>query len=177
MHHETKREEKVSCLFSSSRSFPEDTLPASCAALAPFRLCSRSQPQSSPLDPTSEAGAPALSPHPPQQVSRQASWADECWPALILVQVSLHFALHTLVAVLSSVAPKLPLSHPPSPPVKGLPSVWRLFLLHSSLPEVQFPSLLFCLFSLFTFSLTMYMGSFLPFRRSEFFCQHSVGVL
>ena len=28
---------------------------------------------------------------------------------------------------------------------KGLPSVWKLFLLHSSLPDVQVPSLFFCL--------------------------------
>ena len=43
----------------------------------------------------------------------------------------------------------LPHTHPPSPPVKGLPSVWKLFLLHSSLPEVQVPSLFFCLCSFF----------------------------
>ena len=38
-----------------------------------------------------------------------------------------------------------PNCHPPSLPAKGLPSVWKLFLLHSSLPEVQVPSLFFCL--------------------------------
>ena len=38
-----------------------------------------------------------------------------------------------------------PPTHPLSPPVKGLPSVWKLFLLHSSLPEVQVPSIFFCL--------------------------------
>ena len=37
-----------------------------------------------------------------------------------------------------------PFCPPQSPPVKGLPSVWKLFLLHSSLPEVQVPSLFFC---------------------------------
>ena len=38
-----------------------------------------------------------------------------------------------------------PLCHPPSPPGKGLPSVWKPFLLHSSLPLVQVSSLSFCL--------------------------------
>ena len=45
---------------------------------------------------------------------------------------------------------------PPSLPVKGLPSVWKLFLLHSSLPEVQVPSLFFCL--CFFFFLLPYPG-------------------
>ena len=61
------------------------------------------------------------------------------------MQESLHLALCTPVAVLSSVALKLPPCHPQSLPVKGLPSVWKVFLLHSSLPEVQVPSLFFCL--------------------------------
>ena len=81
-HQETKREEKVSCLFSSSRLFP-DSLLASRGTLAPFRLCSCSQLQSSPCNPT-KAGASAPSPRPPQQVSRQASRAGECWSAPIL---------------------------------------------------------------------------------------------
>ena len=102
--------------------FP-DSLPASCGALAPFRLCSHSQPQSSPWDPTSKAGASAPSPHPPRRVSRQASQAAECWSAPILMRESLCFALHTPIAALSSVAPKLPPLNPPSLPVKGLPSV------------------------------------------------------
>ena len=42
-----------------------------------------------------------------------------------------------------------PPAHPPSLPVKGLPSVWKPFLLHSSLPLVQVPSLFFCLFCFF----------------------------
>ena len=62
------------------------------------------------------------------------------------VRESLRFALHTPVAAPSSVALKIsPLHHPQSPPIKGLPSVWKPFLLHSSLPLVQVPSLFFCL--------------------------------
>ena len=38
-----------------------------------------------------------------------------------------------------------PLCHPQSLPAKGLPSVWKPFLLHGSLPVVQVPSLFFCL--------------------------------
>ena len=58
---------------------------------------------------------------------------------------SLCFALHTPVAELSSVASKLP---PPPPTVstcEGASSVWKPFLLHSSIPLVQVPSLFFCL--------------------------------
>ena len=63
--------------------FP-DSLPASCGTLAPFRVCSHGQPQSSPWDLTSNAGASAPSSHPPWRVSRQASWAGERWSAPIL---------------------------------------------------------------------------------------------
>ena len=66
---------------SAGPDFFLDSLPASCGSLAPFRLCSGSQPQSSPWDPTSEARASAPSPRPPRQVSRQASRAGERWSA------------------------------------------------------------------------------------------------
>ena len=53
--------------------------------------------------------------------------------------------------------------HPLSPPVKGLPSVWKPFLLHSSLPLVRVPYLFFCL--CFFFFLLPYQlhGEFLAF--------------
>ena len=71
---------------------------------------------------------------------------------------NLCFALCTPVAVLSSVAQKLPPrpTHSLSLLVKGLPSVWKLFLLHRSLPVVQVPSLFFCL--CFFFFLLPYPG-------------------
>ena len=75
---------------------------------------------------------------------------------------SLCFALCTTVAVLSSVALKLPPRHPLSPPVKGLPSVWKLFLIHSSLPEVQVLSLFVCVFPFF-FWPSQVRGEFLAF--------------
>ena len=157
--------------------FP-DSLPASCGTLAPFRLCSHSQPQSSPCDLTSKARAPAPSLHPPRRVSRQASRAGECCSAPILCAgISALCPLHPYFCALLRGSEASPLP-PPSPPVKGLPSVWKVFLLHSSLPELQVPSILFCL--CFFFFLLPYpgtWGSFLPFGKSEVFCQHSVGVL
>ena len=74
----------MSLASSASPDFFPDSHPASCGALAPFRLCSHSQPQSSPWDLTSEARASAPSPRPPRRVSRQASRAGECWLALVL---------------------------------------------------------------------------------------------
>ena len=124
--------------------FP-DSLPASCGALTPFRLCSRSQPQSSPCNPT-EARASAPSPRSPRQVSRQTSWAGECWSALILCAgISPLCPPHPCCCALLRGFKASPLCHPQSPPAKGLPSVWNPFLLHSSLPLVHVPSLFFCL--------------------------------
>ena len=108
-------------------------------------------------------------------------WADKTFRLvstgwhLSSVRESLRFALCTPVAALSSVAPKLPPDPPLSLPVKGLPSVWKLFLLHSSLPEVQVPSLFFCLCFFFFFCPTQVRGDFLAFGKSVVFCQCSVG--
>ena len=154
------------------------SLLASCGALATFWLCSRSQPQPSPWDLTSKARTSAPSPHPPRQVSKQASQAGECWSAPILcVGISPLCPLYPCCCTLLCGSKTPPLL---SPPARGLPSVWKLFLLHSSLPGpsqgwAQVPSLLFCLF--FSFALPRYVGNFLPFWKSEVFCQLSVGVL
>ena len=136
----------VSCLLGRSRLFL-DSLPASCGTLASFSLCSHSQPPSSPWDLTSKAQASAPIPHPPQQVSRQASQAGERWSAVILCAgVSMLCPLHPCCCALLRGSEASPPPPPPSsPPVKGFPSVWKLFLSHSSLPEVQVLSLFFCL--------------------------------
>ena len=111
----------------------------------PFRLCSRRQPQSPPCDPT-EAQASAPSPRPPRRVSRQASRAGECCSAPSLrAGISPLCPLHPCGCALLRGSEASPLRHPQSPPAKGLPSVWKSFLLHSSLPLVQVPSLFFCL--------------------------------
>ena len=150
-------ETMVSCLLGRYRYFP-GPLPASCGTPAPFRLCSCSQPQSSPWSLTSEARASVPSPHPPRRVSRQASWAGECWSAPIFCAgISPLCPLHPCCCTLLRGSEASPHHLPPFSPVKGLPSVWKLFLLHSSLPEVQIPSLFFCL--CFSFFLLPYPGT------------------
>ena len=162
---------------SSGPGFFPDSFPASCGALAPFRLCSRHQPQSSPCDPTSEARASAPSPRLPWRVSRQASQAGECWSAPILCAgISPLCPPHPCCCALLRGSKASPL-RPPVFTGEGAPSVWKLFLLHSSLPGVQVLSLFFCLyFFFFSFALPRYMGICLPFRKPEVFCQCSVGV-
>ena len=138
-------ETMFSCLLGRSRLF-HGLPPGQLWCTSPFRLCSRSQPQSSPWDLTSKARASAPSPHLPWQVSRQASRAGECWSAPILCAgISPLFPLHPCCCALLRGSEASLLRHPPSPPVKGLPSVWKPFLLHSSLPLVQVLSLFFCL--------------------------------
>ena len=163
-----QRGKKKSLISSAAPDLFPDSLPASRGALAPFRLCSRSQPQSSPCDPTSEARASAPSPRLPRWVSRQASRAGECWSAPILrTGISPLCPPHPCCCALLRGSEGSPLRHPQSPPAKGLPSVWKPFFLHSSLPLVQVPSLFFCL--CFFFFLLPYQGTwgtFLPFGRS-----------
>ena len=155
VHQETKRQEK-SRFFGSSRHFP-GLPPGYLWCANPFRLCSRSQPQSSPCDPT-EARASAPSPRPPWRVSRQASRAGECWSALILCAgISPLCPPHPCGCPLLRGPEASPLCHPPSPPAKGFPSVWKPFLLHGSLPLVQVPSLFFCV--CFFFFLLPYPGT------------------
>ena len=155
-HRETKREGKVSCLFGSSRPFP-GLPPGWLWRTSPFRLCSRRQPQSSPCTLT-EARASAPSPYPPRRGSRQASRAGECCLAPILrAGISPLCPLHPCGCALLRGSEASPLRHPQSPPAKALPSVWKPFLLHSSLPLVQVPSLFFCL--CFFFFLLPYPGT------------------
>ena len=153
-----QRGKKKSLASSTAPAFFPDSLPASCDAVAPFRLCSRSQPQSSPWDPIYKAGASAPSPHPSRWVSRQASRAGDCCSAPILCAgISPLCPPHPCCCVLLHGSEASPLRHPQSPPVKGLPSMWKPFLLHSSLPLVQVPSLFFCL--CFFFLLLSYPGT------------------
>ena len=149
------------------QAFSPDSLPTSCGALATFRLCSRSQSQSSPWDLTSKARASAPRPHLPWCVSKPASQAGEFWLAPILCAgISPLCPLHPCCCALCHGSKASPPALPPSPPVKWLPSVWKLFLLCSSLPGVQVPSLFFCL-CFFSFALPRYLGNFLPFGKSE----------
>ena len=152
-------------------------LPVSHGALAPFRLCSHSQPQSSPWDLTSKAWTSAPSPHPTQWVSRQASKAGGCWSTLIsCVGISPLCPLHPCCCTLFHGSKDSP-QHTPRI------HQWRGFLVCGNFSSFTAPSqrcrshpYSFVSF-LFCFALPRYMGSFLPFGRSEVFCQCSVGVL
>ena len=148
---------QLSLASSAAPDLSPDSLPVSHGALAPFRLCSRRQPQSSPCNPM-EAQASAPSPCPPRRVSRQASRAGECWSAPILYAgISPLCPLHPCCCALLR-GSEVPPPPPPSLPVKGLPSAWKLFLLHSSLTEVQVPPLFFCLCFSFFFCPTQVRG-------------------
>ncbi|KAJ8791602.1 hypothetical protein J1605_020324 [Eschrichtius robustus] len=113
------------------------TAHTSCGALTPSGCVHAANP--SPL--------PAIRPKPEPQLPAPARPGGGAEKPLGLVSAGWHrfsvreplrFALRTPVAALSSVAPKLPpLCHPQSLPAKGLPSAWKSFLLHSSLPLVQ----------------------------------------
>ena len=168
----------MSLASSAAPEFFPDSLPASCGALAPFRLCSRSQPQSAPWDLTSEARASAPSPHPSRRVTIKPLGLVSAGRHRSSVWESLRFALCTPVAVLSSIAPKLPSSATCSLRPE------RVFLVCGNLSSSQLPPtvagpipILLSLLFLFSFALPRYVGSFLLFGRSEVFCQHSVGVL
>ena len=104
--------------------------------------------------------SPSLSsqPSPPRRGSRQASQAGECCSASSLCAgISPLCPLHPCGCALLRGSAASPLCHLQSPPAKGLPSVWKPFLLHSSLPLVQVPSLFFCL--CYFFSLLPYPGT------------------
>ena len=128
---------------------------------SPLRLSSCSQPQSSPWGLISEAWASAPSPHSPQRTSRQVSQAGECWSAPILF---VGFSVlcpphpHCCTLLCGSKAPPFPASEEAS-----FPSVWKLFLLHSYLPDAQVPSLFFCLYFFFFLLPYLVHGEFLVF--------------
>ena len=157
-----QRGKKKSLASSAAPDLFPDSLPASCGALASFRLCSHRQPQSSPWDLTKASSAP--NPHPSRQVSRQASWAGECWSAPILCAgISPLCPLHPCGCALLRGSEASRLCHPQSPPRKGFPSVWKPFLLHSSIPMVQVPSYSFVSVFSFFFCRTQVHGEFLAF--------------
>ena len=113
--------------------FP-DFFSASCGALAPFSLCSHSQSQSSPWDLTSKSWASAPSPHPPWQVSRQASQAGECQSAPIFcVEISPLCPLHPCCCALLHASEASPL---PSPCLHQ----WRCFLVCGNFSSSTAPS-------------------------------------
>ena len=126
--------------------------PCCCALLCGSEASPLCPPQSPPA-----LGLPSVwkpffllssQPRPTRQVSRQASWAGECQSVLVLCAgISLLCPPHPCCCALLCGSEAFPLRHPQSPPPKGIPSVWKPFLLHSSLPLVLVPPLFFCLCS------------------------------
>ena len=95
---------------------------------------------------STEAGASASSPRLPRRLSRQASRAGECYSAPILhAGISPLCPPHPCGCALLRGSDASPLCHLQSLPMKGLPSMWKPFLLHCSLSLAQVPSLFFCL--------------------------------
>ena len=138
-----------------------DCLLASCGALAPCRLCSHSQPQSSPWGLTSKAGASPPSPHLPRRVNRQASQAGECWSTPILCAgISPLCPLHPCCCTLL-------LGSETSPPVsasEGASKCMETFTPSQLPPRGAGPiPILLSLFFLFSFARPRYVWSFLPF--------------
>ena len=143
------------CLASlAGPGFFSDSLSGSALHPSPLRLSSHSQPQSSPQGLTSETPASVPSPtHPsPQWTSRQASQAGECLSAPTLcIGLSPLCPLHTCCCALLQGSKAPPLSSLISLPARGFLNVQKPFLFHSSLPEVQVPSLFLSLFFSFFF--------------------------
>ena len=151
----------VYCLLGRSRHFP---------GLPPSWLWHTSPLRAVFTQPTpvlslgSDLWSPSLSSQPPPTPAGEQTNLSGWW-----VLVGTYPLCRNLSALLS--APLLlcsppwlwsfPLTHPPSPPVKDLHRVWKLFLLHSFLPEVHVPFVFFCL--CFFFCPTHLCGDFLAF--------------
>ena len=147
-----QRGEKKSLVSSAAPDFLLDSLPASRGALAPFRLCSRSQPQFSPWDPTKARA---------WRVSRQASRAGECWSAVILCAgISQLCPPHPFCCALlrgSEAPPSAPRSLRPR---RGFPVCGNLSFFTA--PSHWCRSHPYSFVSVFSFALPRYVGSFLP---------------
>ena len=158
-----KKGKKKSLVSSAAADFFPDSLLASCGALTPSGCVHAANPSPLPAIDPSEARASAPSPTRPGGGANKPLWLVSAGRRRSSMWESLRFALRTPVAALSSVAPKLP---PPPPAVsarEGAPSVWKPFLLHSSLPVVQVLSLFFVSVFSFFFGPTQVLGEFLAF--------------
>ena len=131
-------------------------------------------------DLTLEARALAPSPHTPGWVSRQASQTGECWSALILCAgISLLCPLHPHCCALLRGSEAPPSATRSLCPRRGFLVCGNLSSFTASFQRCRSrPYSFVCFFFfLFSFALPRYVGSFLPFGKSEVFYQRSVGVL
>ena len=137
-------------------------------------------PDSLPASTKAQASAP--SPRPPRRLSRQASQAGErCSAPSLCAGISPLCPPHPCGCALFRGSEASPLCHPQSLPTKGLPSMWKPFLLHGSLPLVQGPSLFFCLCCFFfllpspgTWGVSCLLGGLRSFASVQWvFCRSS----
>ena len=134
-----------------------DSLPASCGTLALFSCLHTATPV---LSLGSDLWSLSLSSQTPPALAGQQRSVSGWWVLVSTDPLYRNLSAWPSAPLLLHSPPWLWSFHPahhPSPPVKGLPSVWKLFFLHSSLPEVQVPSLFFCL--CFFFFLFPYPGT------------------
>jgi len=116
----------ISCFPGRPRLSPELLR---CTGLGILEYLHSSQPQSSPWETWDLA--PSLLPVAVAGMQTSVS----SWEVLVSKHLCGEFCFVLLsAAVFPSEVPKLP----PSLPMRRFPSVWKLFLLHSSLPKVQF---------------------------------------
>ena len=171
----------VSCLLGSSRLLPRllPRLPWLAVAHQPPSGCIHAA-NPSPL-PGIWPPKPKLSSQPPPTPVVEQTSLSGWW---VLVGTNpLCGNLSTLPsALLMLCSPPWLWSFPTHPP--PYLHQWRDFLVWGNFSSFTAPSqkcrsrlYSFCLFFLFSFALPRYMRSFLPFGKSEFFCQHSVVVL
>ena len=163
----------------AGQEFFLDSLSVSCGALVPSGCVHAANPSPLPgvWPPKPEPQLPAP-PHPAHPGGEQTSLSG--WWVLI--------GTDPLCRNLSAL-PSAPLLLCSSPWLWSLPPPllscqWRGFLVCGNFSSFTAPSqrcrscpFLLSLFFLFSFALPRYVGSFLPFGKSEVFCQRSVGVL
>ena len=121
----------------------------SCGALYPnpLRLCSHSQPQSSPRGLTSKAQASVPSPDLPQRASGQASQAGECRSASTCTGLSLLCPPHTCCCALLQGSEATPLSPPMDRGTEGTSQCAETFPFSQLPPRGAGPfPIPFCLF-------------------------------
>ena len=174
-HTRKQRGKKKSLASSAAADLFPDSLPASCGALTLSGYVHAANPRPLPaIWPKPEPQLPA--PTHPRRVSRQGSLAGECWSApLLCVGISPLCPPHPCCCALLHGSEAPPSATRSLRPRRG-------FLVCGNLSSFTAPSH-WCRFhpysfvSVFSFTLPRYVGSFLPFGRSEVFCQRSVGIL
>ena len=120
----------ISCFPGRMRLSPELLR---CMGLATLEYLHSIQPQSSPWETWDLA--PSLLPSL-RQCFQTLQTSVSIWEVLVSKQLCGEFCLVFLAS--AAVFPSEVLKLPPSLPMRRFPSMWKLFLLHSSLPKVQF---------------------------------------